>query len=242
MTRTSSAHASEGRGFGAPAITWWPLPTASWMGAAFLVASALAVMMLVIFGVGERGTAIALRATARWSFLLFWLAYAGGAIAWLCGPRLGGLARHGRDLGLAFASAQLVHVGLVLWIIHVATRPRDREEDMNELRRSEGKAQVAPVARQAAKPGPAQPCDRAAGIGEPEQEKGPSRRRPQGDRRTPLSDAENNEHHDRQRRRNQESRPHPRRRWQRPPSDRRGTEPASLRRMGRARPGHATLL
>ena len=123
MTRTSSAHASEGRGFGAPAITWWPLPTASWMAAAFLVASALAVMMLVIFGVGERGTAIALRATARWSFLLFWLAYAGGAIAWLCGPRLGGLARHGRDLGLAFASAQLVHVGLVLWIIHVATRP-----------------------------------------------------------------------------------------------------------------------
>ena len=123
MTRTSSAHASEGPGFGAPAITWWPLPTASWMAAAFLVAAVLAVMMLVIFGAGERGTAIALRATARWSFLLFWLAYAGGAIAWLCGPRLAGLARHGRNLGLAFASAQLVHVGLVLWIIHVATRP-----------------------------------------------------------------------------------------------------------------------
>ena len=123
MTRTSSAHAPEGRGFGTPAITWWPLSTASWMGVAFLVAFALAVIVLAIFGVGERGTAIALRATARWSFLLFWLAYAGGAIAWLFGPRLGGLARHGRDLGLAFASAQLVHVGLVLWIIHIATRP-----------------------------------------------------------------------------------------------------------------------
>ena len=90
------------------------------MAAAFLIALALAV---IIFGVGERGTAIALRATARWSFLLFWFAYAGGAMAWLCRPRLDGLARHGRDLGLAFASAQLVHVGLVLWIIHIATGP-----------------------------------------------------------------------------------------------------------------------
>ena len=44
-------------------------------------------------------------------------------MAWLCRPRLDGLARHGRELGLAFASAQLVHVGLVLWIIHIATGP-----------------------------------------------------------------------------------------------------------------------
>ena len=99
-----------------------PITTASLMWAALLVALALAVIVLVIFGVGERGTAIALRATARWSFLLFWPAYAGGAIAWLW-PRLNGLARHGRELGLAYASAQLIHVGLVLWIIHVATEP-----------------------------------------------------------------------------------------------------------------------
>ena len=93
------------------------------MWAAFLIALALAVVVLVIFGVGERGTAIALRATARWSFLLFWLAYAGGAIAWLCRPHLDVLARYGREVGLAFASAQLVHVGLVLWIIHIAKEP-----------------------------------------------------------------------------------------------------------------------
>ena len=37
-------------------------------------------------------------------------------MAWLCGRRLGGLASRGRELGLAFASAQLVHVGLVLWL------------------------------------------------------------------------------------------------------------------------------
>jgi hypothetical protein len=82
----------------------------------------LAVIILVVFGVGERGTVIALRATARWSFLLFWCAYAGGAIAWLW-PRLNELAQRGRELGLSFASAQLVHVGLVFWIIHVATGP-----------------------------------------------------------------------------------------------------------------------
>ena len=36
---------------------------------------------------------------------------------------LAGLARHGRELGLAYASAQLVHVGLILWIIHIAKGP-----------------------------------------------------------------------------------------------------------------------
>ena len=108
---------------GVRGFTWRPITTTTWVWAAFFIALALAVVVLVIFGIGERGTAIALRATARWSFLLFWLAYAGSAIAWLCRPRLDGLARHGRELGLAFASAQLVHVGLVLWIIHIAKGP-----------------------------------------------------------------------------------------------------------------------
>ena len=116
----SSALGPERRGFKVRKFGWRPFTTVSWMWAALLIALALAVVVLVIFGVGERGTAIALRATARWSFLLFWLAYAGSAIAWLCRPHLGGLARHGRELGLAFASAQLIHVGLVLWIIHIA--------------------------------------------------------------------------------------------------------------------------
>jgi hypothetical protein len=37
-------------------------------------------------------------------------------MARLCGPRLAGLARRGRELGLAFASAHLVHLGLILWL------------------------------------------------------------------------------------------------------------------------------
>ena len=46
-------------------IGWLPTTTLSCMAAAFLIALALAVIVLVIFGVGERGTAIALRATAQ---------------------------------------------------------------------------------------------------------------------------------------------------------------------------------
>ena len=121
MAGISSGQA-ESRSFGFRWISRRPITPASLMWAAFLIALALATTLLVIFGVEERGTAIALRATARWSFLLFWPAYAGGAIAWLW-PRLSGMARYGRELGLAYASAQLIHVGLVLWIIHIATGP-----------------------------------------------------------------------------------------------------------------------
>jgi hypothetical protein len=118
-----SVHALARGGFGVRRIGWWPITAPAAMAAAFVVASALAAIVLAEFGAGERGTVLALRATARWSFLLFWLAYAGGAMAALCGPRLGELARRGRELGLAFASAQFVHVVLVLWLFYVTARP-----------------------------------------------------------------------------------------------------------------------
>ena len=98
----------------------WPTSTLSWMVAAFLIAVASAAVVLATFGVGEQGTTIALRLTARWSFVLFWLAYTGGATARLFGSHFAGLARRGRDFGLAFASAQAVHVGLVLWAFYLA--------------------------------------------------------------------------------------------------------------------------
>jgi len=93
------------------------------MGTAFLVAMAVAAVALATFGPAARGTEIALQLTARWSFLLFWLAYVGGAAARVFGRRFDGLARRGRELGLAFASAQLVHVALILWLIYIATGP-----------------------------------------------------------------------------------------------------------------------
>jgi hypothetical protein len=94
--------------------------TLSWIGAAFLIAAASAFVVFLIFGVGMRGTAIALRVTARWSFLLFLLAYSGTAIASLFGSRFSALARQSRDFGLAFASAQLIHVSLVVWLIYLS--------------------------------------------------------------------------------------------------------------------------
>ena len=110
---------SERRGHKFPGLNWWPATTSSWVKVGFVVAFALAATAFAIFGIGERGTTIALRLTARWSFVLFWLAYTGGPMARLFGPRLAGVARRGRDFGLAFASAQVVHVGVVVWIIYL---------------------------------------------------------------------------------------------------------------------------
>jgi hypothetical protein len=93
------------------------------MSAAFCAALALVVVVLSIMGTGEKGTGIALRLTGRFSFLLFWPAYAGAAMAALFGQRFGILARHGRDFGLAYASAHLVHVGLVARFVSMSGRP-----------------------------------------------------------------------------------------------------------------------
>jgi hypothetical protein len=83
------------------------------MTASFLVAASLAAIVFGVVGAHDR-FGVALRVTARWSFLLFWFAYTGSALATLWGPPFSGLARHGREFGLAFSSAQLVHVGIIL--------------------------------------------------------------------------------------------------------------------------------
>lgn len=101
-----------------------PIGTSWWMAAAFFVCLALAAIVLAVSGAGESGTALALRVTARWCFLLFWAAYAGAALAKLGGPRFAILGRNGREFGLAFAAALFVHVGLVLWLVYVAADQR----------------------------------------------------------------------------------------------------------------------
>lgn len=102
----------------------WMTGAAGWMAVSFVVALALAVTVLAISGDGESGAALALRVTARWCFVLFWPAYAGGALAKLCGPRFAVLARYGREFGLAFAAALSVHIGLVLWLLVLAADQR----------------------------------------------------------------------------------------------------------------------
>jgi hypothetical protein len=118
-----SAHSSERKNFGIGRIVGWRDGMLSWMALTFFVGLALTAIVLFIFGAGDRGMVLALRVTARWSFLPFWLAYAGGAVATVLGPSFGGLARHGRQLGLAFASAQLIHLGLVVRVYQIAAEP-----------------------------------------------------------------------------------------------------------------------
>jgi hypothetical protein len=86
---------------------------------AFLTALGLASGSMVVFGADIKGTQHALEITARFSYLWFWPAYAGGALASLSGTRF----RHGREFGLAFASAHSIHLMLVLWLYEISPKP-----------------------------------------------------------------------------------------------------------------------
>jgi hypothetical protein len=119
-----SSSAPQSRGFAVLNTAWRPVPVLWWMAAAFFICLLLAAVALGVFGVGDRGTGLALRLTARWCFLLFWFAYAGGALAKLWNLRFfAEVARHGREFGLAFASALAVHAALVVWHYHIAMPP-----------------------------------------------------------------------------------------------------------------------
>jgi hypothetical protein len=87
-----------------------------------MVAACLAGLAIVVtvyaLGTPTHRLGMALRATARWSFLWFCLATYGGALTALFGSRFQALVRRGRDFGLAFAAAQSVHIALVVWLLY----------------------------------------------------------------------------------------------------------------------------
>ncbi len=91
-------------------------PAWAWMGWALASALLLAAVTLGLSGTDSDSLELALRITARWSFLFFWLSYVGGSLAVLFGPAFARLARQRRQLGLAFASAHMIHVILVVWL------------------------------------------------------------------------------------------------------------------------------
>lgn len=91
-------------------------PAWVWMIGSFGGALALALAVLARHGTGPEGLRLAIRVTARWSFLFFWLSYAGGAMVILFGPAFGRLTRPARVMGLAFAGTLQVHIGLVVWL------------------------------------------------------------------------------------------------------------------------------
>ena len=94
-----------------------------WIISAFGVALLLAVCVLGIAGTSVRGIHAALAVTGRLSFQLFWPAYVGGALVTLFGPGLQPVRRNGRKFGFAFASAHLVHLGLVCWLCVIGAAP-----------------------------------------------------------------------------------------------------------------------
>src|ERR1700733_15882879 len=96
---------------------------AVWMASAFCAELGLAALVLAAFGTQERGTDIALQVTARFSFLLFWPAYAAGAMTALFGPVFEPFKGRAREFGLAFASAHLVHLALVAWLSYIGHAP-----------------------------------------------------------------------------------------------------------------------
>jgi hypothetical protein len=94
-----------------------------WMAMAFCVSLGLAIGVLAFFGDEQRGVSIALQATARLAFLFFWPAYVGGALNSLFGDLFMSIRRHARELGLAFAAALLVHLGLVVRLCALGSPP-----------------------------------------------------------------------------------------------------------------------
>jgi hypothetical protein len=69
---------------------------------------------------------MALLGTARLAFLLFWSAYAGGALVALFGRAFQPLRRRAREFGVAFAAVQSVHLGLVAWLCLIGAAPSTR--------------------------------------------------------------------------------------------------------------------
>jgi hypothetical protein len=98
-------------------------PAKFWIGAGLAANVFLAAIILVASGAGIHGTQTALAATARVAFLWFWAAYAGGALTTLFGPAFLPIKQHGRELGLAFAAALLVHLMLVSWLCWIGAAP-----------------------------------------------------------------------------------------------------------------------
>jgi hypothetical protein len=103
-----------------------PRPTtAEWMGLA-LLGGLLLVLIAESSANPKDQLGVALRWTARWSFVWFCLASCSAALGILLGS-FRPLAVRAREFGLAFASAHVVHVALVAYMLYRATTPFARQ-------------------------------------------------------------------------------------------------------------------
>ena len=94
-----------------------------WIGAALGANLFLSAIILVVRGAGVHGTETALFFTGRVMFLWFLGAYTGGSLATLFGGAFLPLKQRGREFGLAFAAALIVHLALVGWLCWVGRTP-----------------------------------------------------------------------------------------------------------------------
>ena len=93
-----------------------------WIFLSFATAIAVAVAILIKDGISPDGIKAALRATARFSFLLFWGAYAGGLLRKIPLSAAQFLSRRRRECGLSFAAAHSIHLGLILWLFAISSQ------------------------------------------------------------------------------------------------------------------------
>jgi len=96
-----------------------------WAAFAFSAALAAAIGVLAVFGM-KSGIPLALKTTARLAFLFFFSAYAGGALTALFGDVFLPVKKRGRELGLAFAAAILVHLSVVACLCVLGPVPSKR--------------------------------------------------------------------------------------------------------------------
>ena len=93
------------------------------VGLAFVTALVIACSLLILCGAQDEGVDAGLAATARLAFIFFWPCYAAGALVSLFGPAFLPLRRHARDLGLAFAAVEAVHLSLVVRLCAIGEAP-----------------------------------------------------------------------------------------------------------------------
>jgi hypothetical protein len=96
---------------------------ALWIGTAFGAALLVALVILCLRGATGGSVSLALAMTARIGFLLFWPAYAAGALVVLFGQAFQPLKTVARELGLAFVGVLTVHLSLVGLLCVVAKAP-----------------------------------------------------------------------------------------------------------------------
>lgn len=99
---------------------------ALWVVGAMLINVSLAIALLLVAGSDSDGTELALRATARISFVWFILAFVASPLDQLRPSRLSAwLVRRRRAIGVVFGLSMAIHVGFIsrLFVLHVPERP-----------------------------------------------------------------------------------------------------------------------